>query len=46
MGPPGYIKERVAAFAEAGVTTLHVTPLATAHAERVHAVEQLRAIID
>ncbi|WP_250286519.1 MULTISPECIES: LLM class F420-dependent oxidoreductase [unclassified Frankia] len=46
VGPPGYIKERVAAFAEAGVTTLHVTPLAAAHAERVHAVEQLRAIID
>ncbi|WP_131766763.1 LLM class F420-dependent oxidoreductase [Candidatus Protofrankia californiensis] len=46
VGPPGYIKERVAAFAAAGVTTLHVTPLAATHAERVHAVEQLRAIID
>ena len=27
VGPEGYVKERLAAFAEAGVTTLNVSPL-------------------
>jgi F420-dependent oxidoreductase-like protein len=27
VGPPSYVKERVAAFAEAGVTSLNVTPV-------------------
>jgi hypothetical protein len=26
-GPEGYIKERLAAYADAGVTVLHVTPI-------------------
>jgi F420-dependent oxidoreductase-like protein len=46
IGPAGYVKERVAAFAEAGVTTLNVTPLASDRAGRVRLVEQLRALVD
>ena len=35
IGPRGYVKERIAAFAEAGVTTLLATPV-TARPGRVH----------
>jgi F420-dependent oxidoreductase-like protein len=44
IGPKGYVAERVAAFREAGVTTLNATPLAAEHADRVRAVETLKAI--
>ncbi len=27
IGPPGYVRERIAALREAGVTHLHVTPI-------------------
>jgi alkanesulfonate monooxygenase SsuD/methylene tetrahydromethanopterin reductase-like flavin-dependent oxidoreductase (luciferase family) len=27
IGPPGYVKERIAAYQEAGVTVLNVTPV-------------------
>ncbi len=27
-GPEGYVKERLAAFAESGVTVLNITPIA------------------
>ncbi|WP_092530345.1 LLM class F420-dependent oxidoreductase [Amycolatopsis arida] len=43
VGPPGYVKERVAAMAEAGVTTLLVTPLG---ADPADLVTQLREICD
>ena len=46
IGPAGYVKERVAAFAEAGVTTLNVAPLAADSAGRVKLIEQLRKIVD
>ncbi|MFC4603397.1 LLM class F420-dependent oxidoreductase [Rhodococcus kronopolitis] len=46
IGPAGYVKERVAAFAEAGVTTLNVAPLAADSAGRVSLIEQLRKIAD
>lgn len=42
VGPPGWIKERLAAYAAAGVTTLLVSPLAPTRAERVDAVSRLR----
>jgi F420-dependent oxidoreductase-like protein len=42
VGPLGYIKERLAAFAAAGVTTLLLSPLAATHAQRVRAVSTLR----
>ena len=42
IGSAAFVKERVAAFREAGVTTLNVTPLAGTTAERVTLIEQLR----
>ncbi len=41
IGPEGWIRDRLAAYAEAGVTTLTVTPVAGSHAERVHTIEHL-----
>jgi hypothetical protein len=41
VGPAGYVKERVAAFAEAGVTVLSINPVGP---EPVATVEQLRGI--
>ncbi|WP_139416499.1 LLM class F420-dependent oxidoreductase [Agromyces laixinhei] len=45
IGPAGHVAERVAAFAEAGVTTLAVTPLARSSAERVALMAGLRSIV-
>nr|MDT0666429.1 LLM class flavin-dependent oxidoreductase [Micromonospora sp. DSM 115978] len=42
IGPAGYVKERLAAFAEAGATTLTVNPIAPDHRSRVAIVEQLK----
>ncbi|OAA27690.1 putative F420-dependent oxidoreductase, Rv3520c family [Frankia sp. EI5c] len=42
IGSPGHIRERLAAYAEAGATTLNVTPLAGDHRSRVAAIEQVR----
>ena len=39
-GPEGYVKERIAAYKEAGVTSLAITPLAADPAE---VVEKLKA---
>jgi F420-dependent oxidoreductase-like protein len=44
IGPEGYVRERVAAFEEAGATTLNVTPLAGDTAGRVRLIEQMRNI--
>jgi len=44
IGSEGYVRDRVAAFAESGVTTLNVTPLAADTAGRVRLIEQLRHI--
>ncbi|KSZ58623.1 F420-dependent oxidoreductase [Rhodococcus pyridinivorans KG-16] len=44
IGSEGFVRERVAAFAEAGVTTLNVTPFAADTAGRVRLIEQLRQI--
>ncbi|QXF81297.1 LLM class F420-dependent oxidoreductase [Rhodococcus pyridinivorans] len=44
IGSEGFVRERVAAFAEAGVTTLNVTPFAADTAARVRLIEQLRQI--
>jgi len=40
IGPQGYVRERLAAFREAGATTLTVIPLAVTHAARVRLIEQ------
>jgi len=45
VGPLEYVRERVAAFAAAGVTTLHVTALAPTHEERVRSIERLRDLM-
>jgi F420-dependent oxidoreductase-like protein len=42
IGPKSYVAERLAAYREAGVTTLNVQPLASTHAERVALIEQIR----
>jgi hypothetical protein len=39
VGPRGYVAERIAAFTEAGVTTLLVSPLATEARESMRFVE-------
>jgi len=44
IGPESYVAERLAAYREAGVTTLNVTPLAPAHEDRVRLIEQVRAM--
>jgi F420-dependent oxidoreductase-like protein len=46
IGTPGFVKERVAAFREAGVTTLNVVPIAETSAERVKLIETLRGLVD
>ncbi|MEU1430289.1 LLM class F420-dependent oxidoreductase [Nocardia sp. NPDC005746] len=45
IGSAGFVKERVAAFREAGVTVLNVVPMAGTPAERVKLVEQLRELL-
>ncbi|MBC7301294.1 MAG: LLM class F420-dependent oxidoreductase [Nocardia sp.] len=44
IGPRGFVAERIAAMAEAGVTTLNVTPIAEDSAGRVKLIEQLRTL--
>ena len=46
IGPRGYVKERIAAFAEAGVTTLLATPVTGDPAAYVDFIEQLQALLD
>ncbi|WP_072806652.1 LLM class F420-dependent oxidoreductase [Rhodococcoides yunnanense] len=46
IGPESFVKERVAAFAEAGVTTLNVVPLAENTAGRVAQLTALRNLTD
>ncbi len=45
IGSRGYVKERIAAFAEAGVTTLLATPVTGDSAEYVDFVEQLQQLL-
>jgi F420-dependent oxidoreductase-like protein len=44
IGPHGYVKERLAAFREAGVTTLNLTSLSPTHERRVKDIETIRAL--
>ncbi|OBG05581.1 LLM class F420-dependent oxidoreductase [Mycolicibacter sinensis] len=44
IGPRGYVAERLAALAEAGVTTLLAGPLAAEPAEALRYMEELRAL--
>ncbi|MFD3508158.1 LLM class F420-dependent oxidoreductase [Nocardia sp. NPDC058666] len=44
IGPESFVKERIAAMADAGVTTLNVTPIAEDSAGRIKLIEQLRTL--
>ncbi|SEG78698.1 probable F420-dependent oxidoreductase, Rv3520c family [Thermomonospora echinospora] len=41
IGTESYVRERLAALAESGVTTLSVTPVAGTHADRVRLIERI-----
>ncbi|MGF7236660.1 MAG: LLM class F420-dependent oxidoreductase [Frankia sp.] len=41
VGPESWIRERLSVYAEAGVTSLTVTPIADSHTERVRIIERL-----
>src|SRR5207237_8095645 len=43
IGPEGYVKERLAAYREAGVTELQITPISD---DPLKLVEQLRTWVD
>lgn len=45
IGPRGFVKERIAAFAEAGVTTLLATPTTTDPTEYISWVEELQQLL-
>ncbi|EFV14289.2 hypothetical protein HMPREF9336_00860 [Segniliparus rugosus ATCC BAA-974] len=45
IGPKSFVAERVAAFREAGVTTINVAPLAEDTAGRIQQVEALRELL-
>jgi F420-dependent oxidoreductase-like protein len=44
IGPESYVRERLAAYRDAGVTTLNVTPLAPTHEARVALIERVRTL--
>ena len=46
IGTPEFVKERLSAYREAGVTTLNVVPIAESSAERVKLIERLRGLAD
>jgi F420-dependent oxidoreductase-like protein len=46
IGPAGEVREKLAAYAAAGATTLNVTPLARDHRARLALVEQVRGWLD
>jgi len=46
IGTREFVKERLAAFREAGVSTLNVAPIAATPAERVKLIETLRNLVD
>ena len=45
IGPEGHVAERLAALKESGATTLNVTPIASAHQERVRLIERVRDLV-
>jgi hypothetical protein len=45
VGPRGFVKERLAAYADAGVTTLLLQPLSGDRRETLRYVEELRALL-
>jgi F420-dependent oxidoreductase-like protein len=45
VGPDGWVAERLAAFAQTGVTTLNIMPLGATHEARVADIERVRALV-
>ena len=45
IGSAGHVAERVAAFAESGVTTLNATPIAATHERRVEDIARLKEFV-
>jgi F420-dependent oxidoreductase-like protein len=45
IGPESWVRERLGVLADAGATTLTVTPMAPTHADRVKLIERLRSLI-
>ncbi|GFG98696.1 LLM class F420-dependent oxidoreductase [Mycobacterium timonense] len=45
IGTREFVKERLAAYREAGVTTLNVAPIASTTAERIKLIEALRELV-
>jgi len=46
IGTRGFVKERLAAFREAGATALNVVPIAETAADRIKLIETLRGLLD
>ena len=46
VGPEGFVKERVAAFRDAGVTCLNIAAAGETPAERIRTVDRLRNIVE
>jgi hypothetical protein len=44
IGPEGYVAEKIAAFSEAGVTTVNVQPLDDSRESRLRTVETMRRL--
>ncbi|MEV4087592.1 LLM class flavin-dependent oxidoreductase, partial [Nonomuraea fuscirosea] len=44
IGSEGFVRDRVRALKESGVTTLNVTPLGRTHEERLRLIETIREI--
>jgi F420-dependent oxidoreductase-like protein len=44
IGPEAYVRDRLAVYRQAGVTTLNVMPLAPSHEARVRLIEQISAL--
>ncbi|WP_283133611.1 LLM class F420-dependent oxidoreductase [Rhizohabitans arisaemae] len=45
IGSEGFVRDRLAAMRESGVTTVNVTPVAGTHAERVRLIERIRELV-
>jgi hypothetical protein len=46
IGPRERIRDRLAAYAEAGVTTLSVSPFAATLAQRLHTIRTMAEVLD
>src|SRR5690606_7092778 len=44
IGPEGFVRDRLAALRESGVTTLNVTPIAPTREERIKLIEKVREL--